>query len=921
MQLDDYKEGIKLYNPQQTSAKMLKDNFVIRLYEYKKLWRAIEKADMQNPEQHYIIQGLRGAGKTTLLSRLALAVTEDQALSKWLIPVVFKEEEYGITSLFTLWERVAEELDSHHHSAFSGLLDDIDALEATDPKQAINLLNSYLTKSQHKIILFIDNLVELFQNFNKKEEETLREVLITNNNIRLIGGSAISLEAFYDHQAPFYQFFNVITLKGLKKKDTIALLKKLSQHGGPEEEQKLNQLLKNDPGRIESIRRLTGGIPRTLVILFHILMDGPKGNTFKLLEETVDQTTPLYKHRMDDLSKQQKPIVNAIALNWDAMSAKEIAEVTRIGSKQVSAQLGQLEKQWIIEKIPTNTKNNLYALKERFFNIWYLMRYGRRRDKKKVIWLTRFFEIWCSSDELKQRSKSFIQQLDGSAHPKAALTFANALMCSDYLDTNDKVDLYRSTAEFLQQTGNERLQRELLDVELSADALIEQMSKFLEQWCVDRNSISEQQKEQTMAFLELNNLNVQLASVLLSEGDERSLVKAESILKQTDGKQSDLLLGSFYFDRNRYDDAEPILKRGLASQEVTISKDQQATTFKMLAEIYQSRDELAQAESNYLKAIERGAQNCNIILSQLYFAMHNYELCDQYAKYAIEANEKFAYRALGLSLFHQKKYQEALAPLLQSFELDGDVYSIYYWIGCAYAALGDVKQAENYLRKSLAIDTDNPDTLYLLTQILAGQKKTADAKIHFKKLLPSATTEQIGHIISLIIDTDDIEMAQQMLAKTEQADHLGIFNYVAWHCFKKHAHKEQALQWSTKAQTLQPKMESLHTHTTIQLWNNQYDAATTSMNLFLTEHMTELEENEADFIDLFTLFLAKGQTNLVEGWLKQYQLIDRLKPLYYALMSLMRDKYPNEILRMGAELKETVDEILQRIEQLAEDYK
>jgi hypothetical protein len=37
-------------------------------------------------------------------------------------------------------------------------------------------------------------------------------------------------------------------------------------------------------------------------------------------------------------------------------------------------------------------------------------------------------------------------------------------------------------------------------------------------------------------------------------------------------------------------------------------------------------------------------------------------------------------------------------------------------------------------------------------------------------------------------------------------------------------------------------------------------------------------------------------------------------------MSLMRDKYPNEILRMGEELTETVDEILAHIKLLAEDY-
>jgi hypothetical protein len=500
MQLETYKEGIKLYNSQSTSSQMLKDNFVIHLKEYKKLWCAISETDMKEPQQHFIVQGVRGSGKTTLLSRLALEVADDPKLSPWLIAVVFKEEEYGITSLFGLWERVCEELDEAHGATFTGLLNSVESLEETDPKQALNILDSHLAKANKKIILLIDNLIELFEHFSPKEQDILREVLLTNNNIRLIGGSAISLEAFYDYKAPFYQFFEVITLKGLKQKDTIALLKKLSEHGSDEEQAKLNDLLKNQPEKIESIRRLTGGIPRTLVILFNILMDGPKGKTFSLLEETIDQTTPLYKHRMDDLSKQKKPIVNAIALNWDAISAKELAEKTRLSSKQVSAQLSQLEKQWIIEKIPTNTKNNLYALKERFFNIWYLMRYGRRKDRKKVIWLTQFFEIWCSSAELKHRSQQFIDNLNDDSHPQAALVFANAPICSNALAFGDKYKLFSTMTDFLKQTGNQGLNRELMSVDSpQSDG---ELQGLYSQWYEKRAEMPSDDKQRLMYLLE-----------------------------------------------------------------------------------------------------------------------------------------------------------------------------------------------------------------------------------------------------------------------------------------------------------------------------------------------------------------------------------------------------------------------------------
>ena len=94
--------------------------------------------------------------------------------------------------------------------------------------------------------------------------------------------------------------------------------------------------------------------------VFAMHHDDEKGDAFQDLEFILDRVTPLYKHRMDDLSPWQQKIVDAIALNWDAMATKEITEKIRMESKAVSSQLKQLEKNRIIHKIKTSTKNHLY---------------------------------------------------------------------------------------------------------------------------------------------------------------------------------------------------------------------------------------------------------------------------------------------------------------------------------------------------------------------------------------------------------------------------------------------------------------------------------------------------------------------------------------------------------------------------------
>ena len=52
----------------------------------------------------------------------------------------------------------------------------------------------------------------------------------------------------------------------------------------------------------------------------------------------------------------------------------------------------------------------------------------------------------------------------------------------------------------------------------------------------------------------------------------------------------------------------------------------------------------------------------------------------------------------------------------------------------------------------------------------------------------------------------------------------------------------------------------------------------------------------------------------------KFEIKDRYKPIYYALLHFMGSKYEMERKKMGPELKETVDEIIDTIIKLQEDY-
>lgn len=435
-------QSVLLYNTQNIDGELLKLGFSIRKKEYQRIWKDIKAGTMERPETHYLIQGVRGAGKTTLLSRLAYEVTEDTDLNNWLIPILLNEEEYGILSLFTFWLRLAEKLADYNAEKYTSLYQQLLDLKSDDSSVAWELIRYYLDENGQKIIVFVDNLGELFQDFDDIEQAQLREALSLHPQIRLIGGSSQLLEAHYDGNAPFYQFFKLINLKSISEEEMHELLRSLAKQAGEEAVATIEDIITNHPERIEAVRRLTDGVPRTIVLLFQIIMEGAKESSYAYLEETIDKTTPLYKHRMDDLPRQQKAIVHAIAMNWDAMSTKEIAEQTRLPSKTVSAQLVKLQKQWIIDKVETDTKNHLYLIKERFFNIWYLMRYGNEKDRRRVLWLTRFLESWYDRNELNFKlveiAMPYLNKKKDVRSKKFEELFINALLASDSVDESLK---------------------------------------------------------------------------------------------------------------------------------------------------------------------------------------------------------------------------------------------------------------------------------------------------------------------------------------------------------------------------------------------------------------------------------------------------------------------------------------------------
>jgi energy-coupling factor transporter ATP-binding protein EcfA2 len=396
-----------LYNPDRKSREQLIAEFVVRNHALDEIMDDLESSDMKTPEQHYLLVGQRGSGKTTLLTRIKYAIEDSEKLKDWLIPVIFSEEQYYITELANLWENVAEVLEDYH--GFKGLTSEMEKFIEREnfEELAYEVLEGQLKKHKKKIVLLIDNIPDLLRKLEMIEVRRLREILQSRPYLRLVSGSTFYLDSLVDYRHPLFGFLRVVRLDGLTESETQTLLRKLGEVYN--EQEKINAIITERPERIETLRALTGGVPRTIALMFRIFVDYEHESSIRDLERILDAVTPLYKHRMDDLPTQQQKIIDAVAKQWDPISVKDLRVKVRLDSKTISSQLRQLEKNQVIEKRETGTKNHLYLLKERFFNIWYLMRHGRKTDKQRVVWLVRFFENFYTNTEIETKIDAFIQ--------------------------------------------------------------------------------------------------------------------------------------------------------------------------------------------------------------------------------------------------------------------------------------------------------------------------------------------------------------------------------------------------------------------------------------------------------------------------------------------------------------------------------
>lgn len=899
-------------NTGNKSKSTIIDSFVVRTSEFDHIRESLRNVQSNKDVKNVIIIGQRGAGKTTLMHRLNYGIVDDKKLSKVFLPVMFSEEQYNLSDLTNLWETIAIGIEDNYYN--EGLMTKIDSIiesENNYEELVFEYLKDFLNKKKKVAILFIENINFFLKKLSDEEKKRLKSILISDTPFRIIGSSTSFNDGSTDFGDLFYDFFETIQLDGLTKEECEKLLIKIGQQYGEEEE--IKEIINKHNGRVESLRRLTGGVPRTISYLFQIFLDNENGKAIKDLYLLIDTLTLLYKSELDQLSTQQQKVVDAIAKNWDAISVKEIAKLTRLESKNISSILAYLERNQIIEKIPTSTKNHLYRIKERFMNIWYLMRFGRKNDRKNVIWLVRFFDAWCDESELAKRVLNHIDNLkDGKYDATAAIDMGNTFLSCENIPEGLKEELIKTTNSVLpnkllkntNSTQNDLLKeiRNLLKEEKFNEAIVK------------LNGV----QDKNMDYYTL------ATSVYLMKGDQNKALDTASIAWNLDNQNSfiALILGIIYdLHLNNPEKAIPFYEESL-----TLSPPHPYAANRL--------GEIARKGKDYTRAIKFHTQAVKnfklslISLGEIYMVLNDFETAESYLKEAVKANVDGVYTVLAKVQVRMNKRKEAELSLIEA-TLKNEEDS-YINLGKFYLTQKrpSFSKAEALFMK--AIENGNIEGYNYLAKLFIKKNESAKAIKVYEKSVELGVAEsahQLGHLFN---KSKDYKKSDEMFAK---AIELGK-EYVAccWvKCIYYSGRNEQkslALNLLKKYK-VEKKINSLGfnlLYAKIVLWNGDVKASLNIVSDKIKEiHKIYNEEDDdnsytqkilSDLLDFFLLLIAKREYTVVLDLFNKSNEVDfkvMLKPIYYLLMDELKNP---EYLKAGKELNETIKDLREEVEDL-----
>jgi tetratricopeptide (TPR) repeat protein len=400
-----------VYDPWEVPPEQRQTTFVGREQFLDRFLGAIREQEGRATVQHYILTGPRGIGKTTLLLVLRDRIRQNPEISaKWFC-VQLREEEYYVHKQRDLWQLVLQALAVNEKLAEAQKVVD-QAQEIRDEEKSSALLvdglRSICDRHGKRLVLLIDNFDHIFPStaageakHRKPDSEyrAFRKRLSTEGFLMLIATSVKLFQDIYGYDKGFFHFFSPVELPELSQEEVAEMLRRLGQ---ADDNAEFLSRLERSKVNVRTLSVLTGGNPRLITMLYHILAQREMGEPVQALWETVAGLTPMLRQELADMPRQQSKTLDALLRLNGAAAPAEISKYSRLPLNVVTTQLGRLKAaRYVALEGGGKGKKATYRVADQMFGVWYWMRYVPVARRRIELFID-FLRAWFSAEERRR---------------------------------------------------------------------------------------------------------------------------------------------------------------------------------------------------------------------------------------------------------------------------------------------------------------------------------------------------------------------------------------------------------------------------------------------------------------------------------------------------------------------------------------
>jgi tetratricopeptide (TPR) repeat protein len=350
------------FTPSMMSADVLEKVLVQRGDLANRLVEVIRESVLTPAKHHTLVIGSRGIGKTHLLSLVQNRLAGQEDLADRVRIAWLREEEWGVASFLDFLYRILRALAARYED--DALRDETENLFSlplkTAERRAADLLRSFI--EGNTLLLIAENLDSVFQGLGKKGQQRLRAYLQEESSWTILASSQALFGGVALYESPFYGFFDIHHLQELTVDDAARLVQNIAELAN---DQALAAYVQSESGRarIRAVHHLAGGNHRVYMILSEFLTRDSLDQLVDPFLRMMDDLTPYYQARMEQLSPQQRKIIDLMCGVRGAVPVKEIAKRCFISSQTASSQLKDLRDRGYVEFTPVG-RDAYYELAE-----------------------------------------------------------------------------------------------------------------------------------------------------------------------------------------------------------------------------------------------------------------------------------------------------------------------------------------------------------------------------------------------------------------------------------------------------------------------------------------------------------------------------------------------------------------------------